>query len=53
MDRAFISMGSNMGDRMDNLATAIDKISDLDGMHVEAVSHAYESKIFNPPTTTS
>ena len=49
MDRAFISMGSNLGDRMDNLAVAIDKIADLDSTHVEAVSHAYETEPWADP----
>lgn len=49
MDRVFISMGSNMGDRMDNLATAIDMIADLDLTHVDAVSHAYETEPWGDP----
>ncbi len=44
MDRAYIGLGSNMGDRMGNLATAIDMIADIDLTHVESVSHAYESE---------
>ncbi len=49
MDRVFISLGSNMGDRMANLASAIDRISELDLTHVEAVSHAYETEPWADP----
>ncbi len=49
MDRVFVSMGSNMGDRMANLAGAIDRISDLEVTHVKAVSHAYESEPWGDP----
>jgi 2-amino-4-hydroxy-6-hydroxymethyldihydropteridine diphosphokinase len=49
MDRVFISMGTNMGDRMANLAAAVDRISDIDLTHVDAVSHAYESEPWGDP----
>ena len=49
MERVFIGMGSNMGDRMANLATAVDMISDLDLTHVKTVSHAYESEPWGDP----
>lgn len=43
MTVAFIGLGSNQGDRMLNLATAVDKIAHLPLTHVEKVSHAHES----------
>ena len=49
MDRVFISLGSNLGDRMANLAAAIDRISELDLTHVDAVSHAYETEPWGDP----
>jgi 2-amino-4-hydroxy-6-hydroxymethyldihydropteridine diphosphokinase len=49
MERAFISLGSNLGDRMANLATAVDKIAGLEATHVDAVSHAYDSEPWGEP----
>jgi 2-amino-4-hydroxy-6-hydroxymethyldihydropteridine diphosphokinase len=44
MTTAYIGLGSNEGDRVANLATAIDAISQILEIHVERVSHAYESE---------
>lgn len=43
MTKAYIGLGSNMGDRLGNLSSAVDKIAHLPETHVEEVSHAYES----------
>jgi len=43
MTRAYIGLGSNMGDRLGNLSIAVDAISHIAETHVEEVSHAYES----------
>lgn len=43
MTTVFIGIGSNEGDRLGNLARAVDRIAGLDRTHVEEVSHAYES----------
>lgn len=43
MTTAYIGLGSNMGDRISNLARAVDEISHVPSTHVEEVSHAYES----------
>lgn len=41
---AYIGLGSNIGDRVANLADALARIDTLDGLQVLAVSHAYESE---------
>ena len=43
MVTAYIGMGSNLGDRMANLAFALDRLADFPETHVEQVSNAYES----------
>lgn len=43
MTTAFIGLGSNLGDRLGNVADAVDAISQFPETHVEKVSHAYES----------
>lgn len=43
MVTAYIALGSNLGDRLDNLARAVDAIAHVPDTHVEKVSHAYES----------
>ncbi len=43
MTTAYIGLGSNMGDRLRNLARAADAIEHLPETHVEKLSHAYES----------
>lgn len=43
MGTAYIGFGSNLGERMANLAQAVDAVAHLPQTHVEAVSNAYES----------
>lgn len=43
MTTAYISMGSNMGDRLGNLSKAADAVTHVPDTHVTKVSHAYES----------
>ena len=43
MTTAYIALGSNIGDRLTNLATAVLALSILPDTHVAAASHAYES----------
>lgn len=49
MTRAYIGLGSNVGDRVENLAEAVDRIANLDGVHVVAVSEAYETEAWPDP----
>ncbi|NTW28782.1 MAG: 2-amino-4-hydroxy-6-hydroxymethyldihydropteridine diphosphokinase [Coriobacteriia bacterium] len=44
MVAAYIALGSNEGNRILNLSRAIDAIAEIPEMHVERVSHAYESE---------
>lgn len=44
MTTAYVGLGSNMGDRLDNIARAVDAIAHLPQTHVETISHAYETK---------
>jgi 2-amino-4-hydroxy-6-hydroxymethyldihydropteridine diphosphokinase len=44
MTTAYIGLGSNEGDRMANLAAAVEALSELPDTHLERVSHAYESE---------
>lgn len=44
MPTAFIGLGSNLGDRLGNLAEAVEAIAHVPETHVEAVSGAYESE---------
>src|SRR5574340_1522735 len=41
---AFIGLGSNLGDRRDNLRRALEGISALDDTHILAVSNVVESE---------
>ncbi len=43
MATAYIGFGSNLGDRMGNLASAVEAVAHLPETHVEQVSNAYES----------
>lgn len=49
MTRAYIGLGSNVGDRVENLAEAIDRMASLDGVHVAGVSEAYEAEAWPNP----
>ena len=44
MTTAYIGLGSNEGDRLANLAAAVDAIADVPDTHIERVSHAYETE---------
>jgi 2-amino-4-hydroxy-6-hydroxymethyldihydropteridine diphosphokinase len=44
MTTAYIGLGSNEGDRLSNIAAAIEAISEVPETHVERISHAYESE---------
>ena len=44
MTLAYIGLGSNEGDRLANLATALDAIAEIPDTHVERASNAYESE---------
>lgn len=43
MTTAYIGIGSNLGDRMANLSTALHSLAHVPETHVEKVSNAYES----------
>ena len=44
MTTAYIGLGSNEGDRLANLAAAVEALSEIPDTHLERVSHAYESE---------
>ena len=44
MTTAYIGLGSNEGDRLANLASAVDALSDIPDVHLDQVSDAYESE---------
>ena len=44
MTIAYIGLGSNEGDRLANLAGAVDAIAEIPDTHVERASNAYESE---------
>jgi 2-amino-4-hydroxy-6-hydroxymethyldihydropteridine diphosphokinase len=49
MIEAFVGLGSNLGDRLENLATAVAMISREPGFALRNVSLAYESEPIGPP----
>jgi 2-amino-4-hydroxy-6-hydroxymethyldihydropteridine diphosphokinase len=44
LTRAYVALGSNLGDRMANLAAALDALRAVPGMAVVAVSSVYETE---------
>lgn len=44
MTTAYVAIGSNLGDRLENVSRAVDAVAHLPETHVETISHAYESK---------
>jgi len=42
--RAYVALGSNLGDRMANLAAAVDALGAVPGVRVDAVSSVYETE---------
>ncbi|WP_030163678.1 2-amino-4-hydroxy-6-hydroxymethyldihydropteridine diphosphokinase [Spirillospora albida] len=50
--RVVLSLGSNLGDRLDNLQEAVDALFDAPGMDFVALSPVYETAPFAPPGET-
>ncbi|MFC0038259.1 2-amino-4-hydroxy-6-hydroxymethyldihydropteridine diphosphokinase [Actinomadura rayongensis] len=50
--RVVLSLGSNLGDRLDNLQEAVDALFDAPGMEFVALSPVYETAPFAPPGET-
>ena len=44
MTRAFLSIGSNLGDRLSHCRQALEKLSRESGLAIAAVSHVYETE---------
>lgn len=44
MTTAYIGLGSNQGDRLNYLSSAVEALSSIPETHLERVSHAYESE---------
>ncbi len=49
MNEAFVGLGSNLGDRLGNLSTAVGLLSREAGFALRRVSFAYESEPIGPP----
>jgi 2-amino-4-hydroxy-6-hydroxymethyldihydropteridine diphosphokinase len=49
MIEAFVGLGSNLGDRLGNLGTALGLLAQEPGFHLRRVSAAYESEPVGPP----
>lgn len=47
--RAFIGLGSNMGDRLANLQEAVDRLGRVPGLRVRRTSRVYETDPVGPP----
>ncbi|MFI0352335.1 2-amino-4-hydroxy-6-hydroxymethyldihydropteridine diphosphokinase [Actinomadura sp. 9N407] len=47
--RVVFSLGSNLGDRLDNIQEAVDALFDAPGLSFVALSPVYESPAFAPP----
>ncbi|WP_433329788.1 2-amino-4-hydroxy-6-hydroxymethyldihydropteridine diphosphokinase [Spirillospora sp. CA-294931] len=47
--RVVFSLGSNLGDRLDNLQEAVDALFDAPGLNFVALSPVYETAPFAPP----
>jgi 2-amino-4-hydroxy-6-hydroxymethyldihydropteridine diphosphokinase len=47
--RAFLGLGSNLGDRLANLQRAVDLLDAVDGVHVFRISRVYETDPVGPP----
>lgn len=43
LNRAYISLGSNMGDKKAHIASALDHLNAIDGIHVVKRSHDYQT----------
>lgn len=49
MIEAFVGLGSNLGDRLGNLGSAVDRLAREEGFTLRRVSLAYESEPVGPP----
>lgn len=49
MTEAFVGLGSNLGDRLQNLGAAVDRLAWEPGFLLRAVSLAYETEPIGPP----
>ena len=50
MTRAYLALGSNLGDRLAHLQTAVDDIAGATGVRVDVLSRVYEtSPVGGPP----
>lgn len=47
--RAFIGLGSNLGDRLANLQEAVDRLSRVPGVRIRRTSRVYETDPVGPP----
>jgi 2-amino-4-hydroxy-6-hydroxymethyldihydropteridine diphosphokinase len=47
--RAFVALGSNLGDRLANLQEAVDRLGGAAGIRVERTSRVYETDPVGPP----
>jgi 2-amino-4-hydroxy-6-hydroxymethyldihydropteridine diphosphokinase len=47
--RAFIGLGSNLGDRLANLKEAVLRLAKTEGVSVTRLSHVYETSPVGPP----
>lgn len=47
--RAFVGVGSNLGDRLENLVRAVELLDDEDGVEVVRSSRVYETDPVGPP----
>ena len=47
--RVVLSLGSNLGDRLDNIQEAVDALFDAPGLSFVALSPVYETKPYAPP----
>ena len=49
MTRAYLALGSNLGDRAATLQQAVDSLGAAAGVHVVDVSKVYETDPIGPP----
>jgi 2-amino-4-hydroxy-6-hydroxymethyldihydropteridine diphosphokinase len=47
--RAFLGLGSNLGDRLANLQEAVDRLGSVDGIQLVRTSRVYETAPLGPP----
>jgi 2-amino-4-hydroxy-6-hydroxymethyldihydropteridine diphosphokinase len=49
MNKAYIALGTNMGERLENLKKALELIDAVDGLEIKYVSSVYETKPVGGP----